>query len=104
MDQTVIALLFVPAKTPHTSTEITADQIVYLVVRVENRTTTPGRPAGAPSGSPVPTIIGQGLAFMPTGEAREQHRHDASEENTIKSPGATDRGDRRAELADGIEV
>jgi uncharacterized RmlC-like cupin family protein len=35
MDQTVIALLFVPAKTPHTSTEITTDQIVYLVVRVD---------------------------------------------------------------------
>jgi hypothetical protein len=58
----------------------------------------------APSKSPVPTIIRQGLAFMPTGEAREQHRHDASEENTIKSPGAADRGDRRAELADRLEV
>jgi RecB family exonuclease len=40
----------------------------------------------------------------PPGEASEQHRHDASEEYTIESPGAADRGDRRAEPADGIEI
>jgi hypothetical protein len=38
----------------------------------------------------------------PPGEASEQHRHDASEEYTIESSGAADRGDRRAEPSDGV--
>jgi hypothetical protein len=50
-------------------------------------------------GGALPSLIS-----CPPGEAREQHRRDANEENTIESSGAADRGDRRAEPADGGEV
>jgi hypothetical protein len=42
--------------------------------------------------------------FMIPGEAGEQHSHDASEENTVESPGFANRGGWRAEPADGVEV
>ena len=40
----------------------------------------------------------------PAGKARQQHRHDAGEEDAVEGPGAADRGDRRAEPAHGVEI
>jgi hypothetical protein len=83
------------------------DRQAHMVTVRPNGFIEPRRPSHRPG--PTGCEIKHGRLFSHgarefAGEAREQHSHDASEENTIESPGAADRGDWRPEPSDGVEV